>query len=162
MLADTVEMHVSDYMTKHPFTIGRHAPLARAHALMREHGVRHLPVVEARRVVGVVSDRDLRVVESLGKLELEVLDVDQAMTPSPYVVAPDAPLHEVVETMARLRYGCAIVCDAGTVAGIFTTTDALAVLANLLWPDEISRPAQALRLEPGDLQCVRGNERHVR
>lgn len=130
-------MHpVSDYMTRHPFTIARHASLAKAHALMREHAIRHLPVLEANRVVGIVSDRDLHLLETIADFELEAVDVDQAMTANPYVVSRDTPIHEIVDTMAKHKYGCAVVTDEGRVEGIFTTIDALAALANLLWPAE--------------------------
>jgi acetoin utilization protein AcuB len=130
-------MHpVSDYMTRHPFTIGRHASLAKAHVLMRENGIRHLPVVESNRVVGIVSDRDLHLLETIADFELTAVDVEEAMTANPYVVSPDTPVHEVVDSMSKHKYGCVVVVDHGKVEGIFTTIDALAVLANLLWPAE--------------------------
>ena len=127
---------VSDYMTKHPFTISRHASLAKAHALMRENGIRHLPVLESNRVVGIVSDRDLHLLETIADFELEAVDVDQAMTANPYVVSRDTPIHEIVDEMAKHKYGCVVVVEGGKVEGIFTTIDALAALANLLWPAE--------------------------
>jgi acetoin utilization protein AcuB len=130
-------MHpVSDYMTKHAFTIGLHSSLAKAHVLMRENGIRHLPVVDSDHVVGIVTERDLHLLETIADFELEAVDVEQAMTADPYVVARDAPIHEVVDTMARHKYGCAVVVEGGRVEGIFTTIDALAAMANLLWPAE--------------------------
>lgn len=136
-------MHrVANFMTRQPFTIGRRASLAKAHTLMREHGIRHLPVLEARRIVGIVSIGDLHLLETIADFPLEAVDVDEAMTANPYVVHPDAPVHEVVDEMARNKYGCAVIADdAGTVEGIFTTIDALRMLANLTWPKEIAQPA---------------------
>jgi acetoin utilization protein AcuB len=129
-------------MTKQPFTIGFHASIAKAHTLMREHGIRHLPVVEANRVVGVVSVGDLHLLETIADFALESVDVSEAMTPNPYVVDRTTPVAEVAEMMAKHKYGCAIVVDEDrTVEGIFTTIDALRVLANLLWPGEVLRPA---------------------
>jgi acetoin utilization protein AcuB len=135
-------MHpVSDYMTKHPFTIGRHASLAKAHVLMRENGIRHLPVVESNRVVGIVTERDLHLLETIADFSLEAVDVEQAMTSDPHVVSRDAPIHEVVDVMARHKYGCVVVVEGGAVEGIFTTIDALAAMANLLWPADEARSA---------------------
>lgn len=142
-LAAPLGMHpVSHYMTRQPLTIGRRASLAKAHALMRENGIRHLPVVEARRLVGIVSVGDLHLLETIAEFPLEAVDVDEAMTPNPYVVGPDTPVHEVVETMAKHKYGCAVVgAPDGQVEGIFTTIDALHVLANLLWPERAEQVA---------------------
>jgi CBS domain-containing protein len=54
------------------------------------------------------------------------------MTPEPYSVTPDAPLWEVAKHMAREKFGCAVITDdGGAVVGLFTTTDALHVLADL-------------------------------
>jgi len=129
---------VAHYMTRQPLTIGRRASLAKAHALMRENGIRHLPVVEARRLVGIVSVGDLHLLETIADFPLDAVDVDEAMTPNPYVVSGDTPVYEVVETMAKRKYGCAIIgAEDGTVEGIFTTIDALHVLANLLWPEQL-------------------------
>jgi len=126
---------VSLYMTTQPLTIGRRASLAKAHALMRVHGIRHLPVIEGGRVVGIVSREDLHELEALGNLPLDAVDVDEAMTRHPYVVSGDTPVDEVAETMARHKYGCAIVTrDGAGVEGIFTTVDALHVLVELLRP----------------------------
>ncbi len=133
-------MHpVSHYMTKHPYTIARTASLAKAHALMREHGIRHLPVIDAdKRVVGIVSVGDLHLLETIADFSLEEVAVEEAMTPEPYVVSGDTPLHEVVAMMARHKYGSVIIVDDGVVTGIFTTVDALDVLANAMWPETLA------------------------
>jgi acetoin utilization protein AcuB len=120
-------------MTKTPVTIGRNASLAKAHELMREHGIRHLPVVQGGRVVGIVSRGDLHLLETIADFPLDAVDVDEAMTADPYVVTIDTPLDRVVDTMAKHKYGCAIVVDAeGAAAGVFTTIDAMRVLAEQL------------------------------
>jgi acetoin utilization protein AcuB len=120
-------------MTTSPITIGRNASLAKAHALMREHDIRHLPVMHAAHVVGIVSLGDLHLLETIANFPLEAVDVDEAMTGNPYVVTFGTPADRVVETMAKHKYGCAIVLDAnGAVAGIFTTIDAMRVLAEQL------------------------------
>jgi CBS domain-containing protein len=123
---------VRDYMTVSPMCIQLDAELSEAVDLMQKHAVRHLPVMDGEDLTGVVTDRDLAMIESLLPEEWETICVAEAMTPEPYAVAPDAPLWEVAKHMARQKFGCAVVTDeAGNVVGLFTTTDALRVLAEL-------------------------------
>lgn len=125
-------LSVSDVMTPQPVTIGRGQSLAVAHQMMRDHRCRHLPVLEHNELVGVLSQRDLYFLESLGTFDLEADKVDDAMTHESYAVSPDAPLEEVARTMAEQRYGCAVVMERDRVIGIFTATDALRVLGGHL------------------------------
>jgi acetoin utilization protein AcuB len=119
-------------MTKTPITIGHQQPLARAHEVMRDHRVRHLPVLKEGELVGVVSQRDLYFIETLKGVDPAAVPVEEAMAPDPFTVQIDEPLGKVVETMAEKRYGSAVVLDGKDVAGIFTTVDALALLHDLL------------------------------
>jgi acetoin utilization protein AcuB len=98
---------------------------------MRERGIRHLPVLDAGRLVGVVSQRDLYLAESLEGVDPTTDTVREAMCGEPYAVPPGAPLEEVAATMAERRLGSAIVVDRGAVIGVFTTVDALRALASL-------------------------------
>jgi acetoin utilization protein AcuB len=112
--------------------IGREASLAEALELMDELGIRHLPVVEGKKIVGIVSDRDIHLLKSLKGVESHHLHVDDAMTPHPYHAAPDAPLEEVAAVMADRKLGSALVMENGRVVGIFTAVDGLRVLAEIL------------------------------
>jgi acetoin utilization protein AcuB len=123
---------VGDYMTACPESIQRTETLSRAHALMREHHVRHLPVMEGDDLVGIVSQRDLHLLETLQDVDPEQVSVDDAMIERPFVVAPSAPLHEVADDMARHKYGAAVVMDGPKVVGLFTLTDAVRALSELL------------------------------
>ena len=114
---------IERYMTKSPYSIGTHDPLSKAHSLMHEHGIRHLPVLHGAELVGVVSDRDLHLVESLTEVDPTKVTVEEAMTTIVYAVAPSTPLDEVVDTMATKKCGSAVVMEAGKVVGIFTTID---------------------------------------
>lgn len=125
-------VRVSDFMTSSPHTIGDDQSLERAHALMREHHIRHLPVLHGGKLVGVVSMGDLHLLETLGNDELSQMKIEEAMTAEPYVVRPDAPLEDVAREMARHKYGTAIVSDGRKVVGIFTTIDALRALTEKL------------------------------
>jgi acetoin utilization protein AcuB len=120
---------VADYMTQGAIVARFHEKASRARGLMREYGVRHLLVLRDGKLVGLVSDRDLADVQSVrpgGPF------VEEAMTRKPYVVAPDALLHEVARAMAKRKYGSAVVMDDRGIAGVFTTTDALKALADAL------------------------------
>ena len=123
---------IKTYMSTTPYTIGEDQTMARAHAMMREHRVRHLPVLRAEKLVGVVSDGDLHLVETLAEVDPLKVRVDEAMTQHVYTVTPDAPLDEVVREMASRKYGSVIVVDHGHVVGIFTTVDACRAFADML------------------------------
>jgi acetoin utilization protein AcuB len=119
-------------MTPAPVCISIDADLDTAVALMQEHSFRHLPVMDGDALAGVVSQSDLAMVESLIPDEWQRVSVAEAMSPHPYAVPPDALLSAVVKHMADERIGCAVVRQPeGRVVGLFTTTDALRVLAVL-------------------------------
>jgi acetoin utilization protein AcuB len=123
---------IAAYMTENPHSIGLHEPLLEAYARMRQHGVRHLPVLSGKRLVGLIADPDLRTVELLKRVSLDNVTVEDAMTPVPYSVTVDARLDEVVREMAAQKYDAVVVMRDADVAGVFTATDAIRALADLL------------------------------
>jgi acetoin utilization protein AcuB len=119
-------------MTVGPIVISSARTIADAHALMRERGIRHLPVVDDGKLVGMLSQRDLYLVETLKGIDPSAERVREAMSADPYAVAPDAPLDVVAETMAARKLGSAVVVDRGAVIGVFTTVDALRALSAIV------------------------------
>ena len=120
------------FMTESPHSIGHDQPLAIAHELMRKHKIRHLPVLDAGKLVGIVTDRDLHLIETLKDVDPKKVLVEEAMTSDVYATTPEAPLHEVAAAMAERKLGCAVVLDPHhKVIGVFTTTDALRAVAEL-------------------------------
>ena len=119
-------------MTPSPHTIPPHASMAKAHEVMREHGIRHLPVVLAGRLLGTVSQRDLAIMESLPGVDPKEVPVEDAMSADVYTASPDAPLRFVVTEMASRKIGSAVIMDGETVIGVFTTIDALHALSQVL------------------------------
>ena len=113
-------------------SIGRAQTLATAQKRMHEFHVRHLPVLDGGRLLGIVSERDLAMVATFPGVDPETMSVDEAMTDDPYAVRPDTELAEVARTMAEKRIGAAVVMEDGQVLGIFTTVDACRVLAERL------------------------------
>lgn len=123
---------VSRYMTPKPWTIDRFATVDQAERVMREHAIRHLPVVDGRDLCGIVSDRDLHMVRNLVETDPASLRVEVAMTDRPFVVTSDTALDEVVEIMGLHKYGSVVVVGHDGVEGIFTATDACEALAQIL------------------------------
>jgi acetoin utilization protein AcuB len=120
---------IGEVMTPQPYTIGCDQTLETAHAMMRAHGIRHLPVLERGEIVGVLTQRDLYFLETIKGVDVATDKVNDAMTQDSYTVSPETPLDEVASTMAERRLGCAVVVERGRVVGIFTATDALRLLA---------------------------------
>ena len=122
---------VQEYMSIAPVVVSSDRTLAEAHRLMRERNIRHLPVVDLGKLVGVVSQRDLYLLETLKGVDPGTETVREAMAPDPYAVPPDARLGEVAAAMAESKFGSAVVVDRGSVIGLFTTIDALRALAEV-------------------------------
>ncbi|MCP4448442.1 MAG: CBS domain-containing protein [Myxococcales bacterium] len=115
-------------MTKSPHTIGQEQTLTRAHELMRQYSVRHLPVLHGGQLVGTVSLRDLDLTEGLSDVDPDKVTVEEAMSAEPHVVGPDTPLKEVVDFLVDHGYGSAIVTEGKNVVGVFTAIDAMRCL----------------------------------
>jgi acetoin utilization protein AcuB len=123
---------VGQYMTPAPFTVGVDLSIAAAARLMREHQVRHLPVLSGGKLVGMVTQRDLLLIESLQDVNPEQVTVEEAMTPDPYAISPGTALEWVALEMAQRKFGSTVVVEHGRVVGVFTTIDALRALQELL------------------------------
>ncbi len=123
---------IAKYMTTLVYTIGADQPLAYAHTTLRQFGVRHLPVLRAGRLVGMLAERDLALVETFKDVDPSRIRVEDAMSHEVYGVSPEAPLDEVAREMAEHKYGSAVVLDHDKVVGIFTTVDACRALSELL------------------------------
>jgi acetoin utilization protein AcuB len=127
---------IGEVMTRHPVAVRADQPLAAAHAIMRSLGVRHLPVLDHDRVVGVVSQGDLRLLESLDRIDVAQVAVEEAMTHNPLLVDPDQSLASVLGAMMNRHIGAVMVAERGRLVGIFTAFDAVATLRRLLGSHE--------------------------
>lgn len=123
---------ISRYMTRQPWTIERGATLTAAHQLMRTHLIRHLPVMDSGKLVGIVTERDLHLIETLRDADPDEIKVEDAMTEHVYSAAPGDEVAGVVEKMAELKIGSVIVTEGNRIEGIFTSIDALQVLSSVL------------------------------
>lgn len=123
---------IRKFMSTPAITLPLSARLSECHELMREKGIRHLPILDGQRVVGVVSETDVARAAGLEGVDPTTTQVRDVMSAKPYTVSPDAPVDEVVQEMAGNKYGSAVVVDNGHVVGIFTAIDAMSAFAELL------------------------------
>jgi CBS domain-containing protein len=126
-------------MTPFPYSVDIDASVAVAQAIMREHRVRHLPVMQNLTLRGVVSDRDLR--NALGRgtdgqapdaTRSTELTVREVFHEDAYTVEAHAPLDDVAATMAERHSDSALVTKSGKLVGVFTARDACRALAHVL------------------------------
>ncbi len=121
-------------MTPFPYSVESGQKIVEAGKLMEEHGIRHLPVKDAGKLVGVVSERDLRVATAAkGDAAANVgLVVGTVCSLNPYVVDIGEPLSTVVQEMATRQLSSALVVKHDKLVGIVTATDACRLLGELL------------------------------
>jgi CBS domain-containing protein len=118
-------------MTPMPHTIGVDQPVATAQRLMHDHQTRHLPVLDDGHLVGMVSERDLR----LARPGEETLPVSEVMHDEAYAVSGRQPLAQVARHLAKHKLGSAVVTENDRVIGIVTVVDVARALADLLDAD---------------------------
>ncbi len=121
-------------MTAFPHSIDTAATLARARSLMIERGIRHLPVVEEGRLVGMLTDRQIEraIAASSGGDAESRLTVADACTRNVHAVGPAEPLDNVLLRMAEVHADFALVVRDDRLLGIFTATDACREFGKLL------------------------------
>lgn len=140
---EDVRERVKAWMSPPSHTVTTATPLGEAFRRMRQHGIRHLLVMDHDRVVGVVSERDLRRRDGEGDLwtisaqylidrDLRVGDV---MTDDPVTITDESSTAEAARLMTERRIGCLPVVRAEACVGIVTTTDLLKALAYAADPD---------------------------
>lgn len=135
-------------MTEFPHTIQAHESAERAHALLIDYGVRHLPVEVDDKIIGVLSDRDVNLALSLhgGTAKVSVLSL---CSKPAYMVTKDEPITLVLRTMAEQRYGCVLVADQGRLVGIATTS-----ISCVGWQPGSKRPTRRLKAVPSSCAGV--------
>ncbi|MCA9582744.1 MAG: CBS domain-containing protein, partial [Myxococcales bacterium] len=115
--------------TSAPHTVGAGQTISFGIALMNEHGFRHLPVLQGGKLVGIVSDRDLGLIAGLNEVNPDETPIEEAMTQVLYTASPDTLLSEVLDRMYEHKAGSVLVTEGQKVVGIFTTHDAVRLLA---------------------------------
>lgn len=123
---------LGEKMTPTTVTISHDLSISDALRRMFYHGVRHLPVTDGERILGIVSQHDLHGMEGLPDVEPETLDVGAAVMPDILTFTPDTPILEVLQAMIRERRDAVLVVEGLTPVGIYTTIDALQGYEELL------------------------------
>jgi acetoin utilization protein AcuB len=117
---------VREVMTPQPIAVSPEATVYEAVHLMRENGCRHLPVVRAGWLVGVVSSKDVDCAC------LKTRMVGEVMTRNPLTATSTEPVEVAAATMALAKVDCLPVLEQGQLVGIVTTYDALDLLCRRL------------------------------
>ncbi len=129
---DKTRKSIDFYMTRMPHSIEPHQTIKTARHKMQEVHAQHLPVLSGRKIVGVLSYRDLAYLGTFKNIDVDHLTVADVMISDPYTVTEQTSLKEVAAYMAENHLGSALVKgQGGELVGIFTATDALRALADL-------------------------------
>lgn len=121
---------MSDRMTVKPISVGPDESAVKALGLMLDHEIRHLPVVEGDRLIGMISDRDIRQNWRITGGEMKEFGDEQIvsdlMSRHPISVREETSIHDAIKRMVEHKIGALPVVDIDNkLVGIFTEIDAL-------------------------------------
>jgi acetoin utilization protein AcuB len=153
---------VKDSMTREVVSLPPQSTAGEALALCRERRIRHLPVLEDDRLVGIVSDRDLRSAtpalgdparaEALGRIL-----VHEVMAREVATAHPDDPIEEAANAMRERKIGCLPVVEDDALVGIVTSSDVMEALVYLMGAHEPGNRLEVVMPDrPGTLAGVAG------
>jgi CBS domain-containing protein len=134
---------VRELMTREPLTVSVDTPLVDARRTMLERRIRHLLVTQGGRLMGIVTDRDIRLnlpspATSLSVWEVNYLlarmTVGSVMTSAVMTVDPNRDVVEAARIMLDHKIGALPVVDGGTFVGIMTETDIVRAFTTLAAP----------------------------
>jgi len=126
-----------EIMSRQLVTVTPDTPLSEARHLLAEHRIRRLPVIAGRRLVGIVSDRDVRSASA----SHDRTPVAQIMTRNVVTVTSQMRVDEAARIMLDGRFGGLPVVDGGELTGIVTETDLLRALIDVLETESSERIA---------------------
>lgn len=124
-------MKVGEWMERELVTIDRNTTIQEAISLMKKHSIRHLPVIEEGRLVGLVTEGDMRqvFVASL----IEELGIDDVMIKDPFTVKVDTEIDDAARVIYYNKIGGLPVVDEGQgLLGIITVADIMAAFIELM------------------------------
>jgi CBS domain-containing protein len=121
-------MEIANWMSRSPACISPNDTLAAAKKLMDAGRFRRLPVIENDKLVGIITERDLR--QHLGYLDST--KVDAAMTPDPVTVTPRDTAENAARMMLQHKIGGLPVVDNRKLVGILSTSDLIRALLNVI------------------------------
>src|SRR5215218_3875182 len=153
---------VQDSMTREVAVLPPQATAGEALALCRERRIRHVPVLEDGRLVGIVSDRDLRSAtpalgdparaEALGRIV-----VSEVMASDVTTAQPEDPIEEAANAMREKKIGCLPVVKGDALVGIISSSDVMEALVYLMGAHEPGNRLEVVMPDrPGTLAGVAG------
>lgn len=122
---------ISERMVREVQTIDHEAPVGDAIEMLKEHRIRHLPLVDGERVVGMLSDRDVRLF--LGRGLPHGMPVSGMATPDVCTIGPDRPLSEAAEVLLMRKIGALVVLEHDRLVGMLSSMDILEHCATIEW-----------------------------
>ena len=135
-------MLVQHWMTRDVVTVEADTPFLEARLTLKDKQIRHLPVVDHGKLIGVVTDRDLKEASPSGATTLDVYEMNYLLLKmkvrdlvkrDPITIKPTNSVEKAALLMHDNRIGCLpVVDDTGTLAGVITETDLLAVMVEIL------------------------------
>jgi acetoin utilization protein AcuB len=135
-------MLVQHWMTRDVVTVEADIPFLEARLILKEKNIRHLPVVERGKLIGVVTDRDLKEAAPSGATSLDIYEVNYLLLKmkirdlikhAPITVKPTNSVEKAALLMHDHKIGCLPVVDeTGTLVGLITETDLLGVMVEIL------------------------------
>ncbi len=125
---------IKSVMTAFPYAVASAAPVSEATEFMRKENIRHLPVTDNGNLVGIISDRDIKLAlgPDFAYPDPHTLTVREAMIRDSYIVDLEEGLDTVLAYMADHHIGAAVVTRHGKLAGVFTSQDACRHFAEFL------------------------------
>ena len=123
-------MRIKHWMIKDVVTIGPEATVEEAIQLMKKHSIRHLPVVEETRLVGLVTESSIR--QYLLLSVMDKLSIREVMIINPITIDADATIDEAARIIYRYKIGGLPVMQNGRLVGIMTVTDLLGAFIELM------------------------------
>lgn len=129
----SINVPVEEFTTPDPITASESMTIDELLRLMEQNGIRHLPVLRGASVVGIISERDARLVSGLTADERHQVCAADIMVANPVTVSAATPLDEVAYLMSDKKVGSVIVNEEnGSFMGIFTASDALNALIEIV------------------------------
>lgn len=157
-------MLVRKKMKKELITIAKDEKMTTAKKILQEKGVRHLPVVDGKKLVGLVTNMDIRKAEASPATSLEIrelhylldkLKVSEIMTRNVITISPDISIEEATILMHDNKIGCLPVVEEGNLVGIITEDDIMEILIDVMGMKEKgSRLEILVEDKPGSLADV--------
>lgn len=139
-------MLVQHWMTPNPVTVEGDTPCLEARLILKEKRIRHLLVVERGKLIGVVTDRDLKQAAPSGATTLDVYELNYLLLKmkvrdlikrNPITIKPTNSVEKAAVLMHDHKIGCLpVVDDAGTLVGLITEADLLKVMVEILGYEE--------------------------